>query len=223
MSTEESPLRFDAQEYIMTNYKNILNTKLINQKSLTEDSIAEFQKYLNAAQPVTDSDKTLRSLIHYLYRKNPLNFCKYLVKSRLSHLILWTESKYIARHLGLQGVVYIKWNNTTYDCSLHNNYYNNKQGDVTEASTYSYADKRLYSRDSAHDPTATEVRVPRLERTPYKRTSARPSGVYKPAESSRKSVSSHNVYNEFLKLNPNADPFTPKFSLAETAEFEVAT
>lgn len=109
-------------QHLYDNYKRIRNSKLILNKSLDTDNIAEFQTYLNDAQPESPEDYQMRALIQYLYRKNPNNFCRFLVRSRLSHLILWTEAKCIVRHFGLRGVVYVKWNDDgAYECSLHRN------------------------------------------------------------------------------------------------------
>lgn len=106
-------------QYVFDTYKSIRNSNLISNKSLYDGSIEEFRDLLNKAQPRSEEDVQIRSLIQYLYRRNPNNFCRYLIKSRLSHLILWTESKCIVRHFGLRGIVYVKWDNNSYECSLH--------------------------------------------------------------------------------------------------------
>lgn len=125
--------RFAPPQQVYDSYKAIRNSNLILNKSLTDTNISELQKHLNASQPKSEEESMTRSLIQYLYRKNPTNFCKYLVRSRLSHLILWTEAKCIVRHFGLRGVVYIKWNDQEYECSRHRNV-NNNQGDMEHPS-----------------------------------------------------------------------------------------
>jgi len=112
-------------------YAEICNSDLILNKSINEKNIIEFQLLLNKSQPA-DGDLNNRLLIQYLYRKNPTNFCRFLIRSKLSHLILWTESKCIVRHFGLGGVVYIKWNDNKYECSLHNNVNNNLENNIRE-------------------------------------------------------------------------------------------
>jgi hypothetical protein len=120
--TSRDSNRLMPPQQLYDNYKRIRNSKLILNKSLDIDNIVEFQTYLNDAQPVSAEDSQTRSLIQYLYRKNPNNFCRFLVRSRLSHLILWTEAKCIVRHFGLRGVVYVKWNDDgVYECSMHKN------------------------------------------------------------------------------------------------------
>lgn len=117
-------------QHLYDSYKAIKTSNLILNKSLDEENIVELQTLLNASQPTSNDEVMSRSLIQYLYRKNPTNFCRYLVRSRLSHLILWTEAKCIVRHFGLQGVVYVKWDDMKYECSLHRNVNNTTQGDM---------------------------------------------------------------------------------------------
>jgi hypothetical protein len=112
-------------QYLYSNYKNIRNSDLILKKAVDEENIKVFETYLNDAQPQTENEVKSRMLIQYLYRKNPTNFCRFLVRSRLSHLILWTEAKCIVRYFGLRGTVYIKWENDKYNCSVHKSAYHN--------------------------------------------------------------------------------------------------
>jgi hypothetical protein len=115
-STQLSP-----PKYLYENYNALRCSDLILNKSLSPESIQEFQKLLNAAQPDShdDNDNMMRAFVQFLYRKNPTNFCGFLIRSRLSPLILWTEAKCIVRHFGLRGALYIKWGETRYECSLH--------------------------------------------------------------------------------------------------------
>jgi hypothetical protein len=111
--------RLAPPQYVLDAYKDIRNSNLISNKSIYDGSIEEFCDLLNKAQPQSKEDVQIRSLIQYLYRRNPNNFCRYLIRSRLSHLILWTEAKCIVRHFGLRGIVYVKWDTSEYKCSLH--------------------------------------------------------------------------------------------------------
>lgn len=127
--TSRTSNRLTPPQQVYDNYKRIRNSNLILNKTLNEKNIAEFQQYLNESQPINDDESQTRSLIQHLYRKNPNNFCRFLVRSRLSHLILWTEAKCIVRHFGLRGIVYVKWNDNEYECSLHRNVTHNMDGD----------------------------------------------------------------------------------------------
>jgi hypothetical protein len=117
--TSRNDLRMAPPQQVYDSYKEIRNSELIRNKVLSDKNIECFQLSLNNAQPLSDEESKTRSLIQYLYRKNPTNFCRFLVRSKLNHLILWTEAKCIVRHFGLMGIVYVKWNNNSYECSLH--------------------------------------------------------------------------------------------------------
>ena len=117
--------RVSPPQQVYDAYMEIRESSLILNKMVTEANIAEFQNNLNKAQPSNDDESKARSLFQYLYRKHPTNFCRFLVRSRLSHMILWTDAKCIVRHFGLIGIVYIKWNDIEYECSMHRNMNNN--------------------------------------------------------------------------------------------------
>lgn len=132
--TSRSTFRLAPPQQVYDSYKAIRSSDLILSKNLDEKNIEELQTHLNSSQPQSDEENMTRSLIQYLYRKNPTNFCRFLVRSRLSHLILWTEAKCIVQHFGLRGVVYVKWNDQEYECSLHRNVNHNTQGDMEHPS-----------------------------------------------------------------------------------------
>jgi hypothetical protein len=132
--TSRSTFRLAPPQQVYDSYKAIRSSDLILNKTLDEKNIEELQTHLNSSQPQSDEENMTRSFIQYLYRKNPTNFCRFLVRSRLSHLILWTEAKCIVQHFGLRGVVYIKWNDQEYECSLHRNVNHNTQGDMEHPS-----------------------------------------------------------------------------------------
>jgi hypothetical protein len=113
-------------------YKNIKNSELILNKVLSKEGVNDFQTELNNTQPKLENENEMQmhALIQYMYRKNPINFTRFLTKSGLSHLILWTESKCIIKHFGLHGIVYIKWHDNTYTCDLHN--YAHKNADEVD-------------------------------------------------------------------------------------------
>lgn len=117
----KNTFRMAPPQQVYDAYKSIRDSDLILNKTIDEKNIADFQTSLNASQPTNETEAQTRSLIQYLYRKNPTNFCRFLVRSRLSHLILWTEAKCIVRHFNLRGIVYVKWNDSEYECSAHRN------------------------------------------------------------------------------------------------------
>jgi hypothetical protein len=79
----------------------------------------EFQQSLNKAQPDTEEDANSRSLIQFLYRKNPMQFCNFLASAKLDYFILWTEAKYIIRYFKLFGTVFVKWIVDKFECCLY--------------------------------------------------------------------------------------------------------
>jgi hypothetical protein len=109
--------------YLFESYSNIIKCNLIANKNINNESVAEFQDLLNASIPKTESDINYKEVIKYLYRKNPINFYKLIITSRLNNIVLWTESKCIVSHFGLKNIVYIKWDKveSMYKCNIHNN------------------------------------------------------------------------------------------------------
>ena len=151
-----SSFKFAPPQHLYESYKCIRNSNLITNQSLDVENIYELQQHLNNAQPKNEDETTLRSLVQYFYRKNPINFCRFLVHSRLNHLILWTEAKCIVRHFGLQGVVYIKWDEGSYHCSLHQNVNMNKQTDVED--TFVHQRKNNYNNRKTYNGSYSKER-----------------------------------------------------------------
>ena len=145
-------------------YKKIKNSDLILNKVLSEENIIDFQNNLNNAQPENDDELKMQVLIQYLYRANPINFIRFLTRSRLSHLILWTESKCIVKHFGIYGIVYIKWNENQYECQMHK--YAHKNIDIIDIenqlkeNTYNeiYKKNMRYHRDDRKQSSDYETR-----------------------------------------------------------------
>jgi hypothetical protein len=117
--TSRNDFRMAPPQQVYDSYKEIRDSEFIRNKVLSDKNIEGFQLSLNNSQPISEEESKIRSLIQYFYRKNPTNFCRFLVRSKLNHLILWTEAKCIVRHFGLRGIVYVKWNDNSYECSLH--------------------------------------------------------------------------------------------------------
>jgi hypothetical protein len=114
MTSEHTNINIQMQP-LYDLYKTINESDLISKKTVN-------------IKNVTDYEKQSRSVIQMLYRKNPTNFCRYLIKSRLSHLILWTEAKCIVKYFGLIGIVYITWDEK-YICNIHRNIDNQSNKD----------------------------------------------------------------------------------------------
>jgi hypothetical protein len=192
-------------QYVYDNYKAIRDSDLLLKKTVNHNNIVKFEEQLNLAQPKTEDDQKNRSLIQYLYRKNPTNFCRFLVRSRLSHLILWTEAKCIVRYFGLRGVVYVKWDDNEYKCNLHKNINSNlddstnENGDIVyKSNTYDTFNERdierlhredIYDGRSGHRPD----REPRSDRDFGNRRNTVYKNNFRDSESSFKSPGYRNT------------------------------
>jgi hypothetical protein len=99
---------------LKTNYSKIRDL-LID----SELDIQEFQQIINDSQPQTPEEELLRSMFQYIYRRDTSEFYKFLLKTKLYHMILWTEAKNISRHFKLNGRVYVHWNGEEYECMPH--------------------------------------------------------------------------------------------------------
>ena len=89
----------------------ISKCELVRTKLPTDDNRAELQRLLNESSPVNEAEQAQRDLVRGMYYSNQTEFTAYVnqPKNRVRALIYWTESKQIARALGLLGKVHIKW------------------------------------------------------------------------------------------------------------------
>ncbi len=96
-------------------FKAINQLDLVVYKTVNENTLNDFERMLNEAQPFNENERAQRYLLKSLYFSNPVNFMKYLCDSqnRINALILWTESKYIVKYFNLHNKVYLLWDSTT--------------------------------------------------------------------------------------------------------------
>lgn len=113
---------------LQDNYRSLMSGNLVKNKVLDEKNLQQLQDILNNSQAQDQDQSLIQKTVQFLYRQNTFSFYKFLVKNKLEHVVLWTESKCIVRHLGLQGMVYIRWNKDEriYEVSLHKNILNGK-------------------------------------------------------------------------------------------------
>ena len=95
---------------LQQNYRSIMNGNLVQNKAMDDNNLRLLQALLNESQAQNQDEFLIQKTVQFLYRQNTSSFYKFLVKNRLAYVVLWTESKCIVRHLGLQGLVYIRWN-----------------------------------------------------------------------------------------------------------------
>lgn len=116
-----------APTYIYETYIKLYKCNLIKDKILNDRNIDEFQKILNNSIPQNENDNRLRLFIRYLYLKNPNSFYKFLIHSKMTHLILWTDVRCILKHFGIQHILYIKYTDK-FEC-YYNKYVEKYRGD----------------------------------------------------------------------------------------------
>jgi hypothetical protein len=92
-------------------FHKISACSLVTTKNSTEENIKEFEDLLNEAQPKTSEARGQKSMVQFMYYSNPTNFINYVNKleNKVGSIILYTESKRIAKFFSIQREVYIKW------------------------------------------------------------------------------------------------------------------
>lgn len=92
--------------------RSVAHCDVVKTKTATEENMRELQNILNDSVPVNHDEEVQHSLIRGMYYCNPVGFLQYVSNpaNRVMSLVLWTESKRIARFYKLNGVVHISWN-----------------------------------------------------------------------------------------------------------------
>jgi len=92
-------------------FRTLSRTELVHDKVVSDNSLTEFQNLLNEAQPSNNEEIAQRSLVWGMYHSNPVNFMKYAGdrSSRVSAIVLWTESKRISQLFRLKGLAHVSW------------------------------------------------------------------------------------------------------------------
>ncbi len=96
-------------------YRDITSTSLVRKGEVTAENMTAFENLINQSNPVDDQEVAQRALVRGMYYGNPAGFLTYISISqhRARALILWTESKRIARFFNLGEKIYISWSNDT--------------------------------------------------------------------------------------------------------------
>jgi hypothetical protein len=104
-------------------YRELQASTLVETKNATPDNMLAFGNLLNQCSPTTPEEVAQRDLVRGMYYSNPVGFLKYvgLARNRVGALVLYTESKRIAKFFGLQGRVHISWaeDTNTYNVTAH--------------------------------------------------------------------------------------------------------
>jgi hypothetical protein len=104
-------------------YSDLKNSVLVQTQNATDENMLAFQQLLNQATPISEKEEAQRELVRGMYYSNPVGFMRYvsLSRNRVGGLVLWTESKRMARYFNLQGRVHISWSeeNKNYAVTRH--------------------------------------------------------------------------------------------------------
>lgn len=116
MTTNFIPFKFLLPKRLKDNYYTI---RSIHKNEITDELIDEIERLINDSLPDLQDDKelVLKTMNQYLYRKNPNEYYRFLMKSKLFHLVLWTEAKSIVKHFNFNNKIHIKWNGSYYECN----------------------------------------------------------------------------------------------------------
>ena len=109
---------------LLTIYRSIMSGSIVKGKVVDDEGLLSLKSLIMEAQAQGDDERTIQKTVQFLYRQNTSSFYKFLIKNKLAFLVLWTESKCMVRHFGLQGLVYIRWNDDeyVYDVFLNKKY-----------------------------------------------------------------------------------------------------
>jgi len=93
----------------------VADSHLVITQVASLENMAAFQDLLNQSFPVNEKEAAQRELVRSMYYCNPRGFLQYIgiSRNRVRALILWTESKSIARFFGLNKCVHISWHEET--------------------------------------------------------------------------------------------------------------
>ena len=145
-------------------FREIERCRIVSDHIVNDKTMAELENLLNDAIPINDEEVAHKNLVRSIYHSSTLGFIRYLsnVKNRASALILYTESKSMARFFELQKVVHIKWSdeNSTYTVSRYipkNERHQDDADDVDETVDDTVDDEVDDTADDAADDVATKV------------------------------------------------------------------
>lgn len=128
-------------------FREMTKSDLVTTQKANPENMLAFQNLLNQASPVTDTETAQRDLIRRMYFSSPSGFMSYVGNrhNQVSALVLWTESKCIARYFNLTGVVHIKWTDETKMYTI-NPYVPKDQREVPETTDEPVAKKEPTSK-----------------------------------------------------------------------------
>ena len=115
---------FNLPQELYYTYKLLTRTELVKNKNYTEEELQNFENILNLSSPKEKEDLLCYNFARFLYHSNEFGFCKLIQNNKAEALILWTCGKEIVNWFGLQGIIWLKFNNGRYHISLDKNLLN---------------------------------------------------------------------------------------------------
>lgn len=171
-------------KYLKTVYKDLTHTRLATSLDTSDEAFTEFEEAYNQATPTEPEHETLRDAVRFFYMVNRPSFERWMTENRQRHLALWADCGLAARVLGLDGIVFIRWNAETkrYECRAHQRCEETIQQLKAEAEANALQRKRYQAPRAALRRDNREAREGRPERAPRPPREDRPE---RPARSER--------------------------------------
>lgn len=105
---------FRYPKNLFENFNNLKHCDLVKNKIYTDETLSQFEKFLNDAQPNLNlGDEVLSRFCKNLYRGKSELFMNLIRNQNSECLVLWTESKQIVRFFQLYRYIYIQYDKDT--------------------------------------------------------------------------------------------------------------
>lgn len=111
----------DDSKYLKQVYKDLLHTRLASSLDTTEEAFKEFEDVYNKCAPTEPVHEVHRDALRFFYMTDRPAFERWMSETRSRHLSLWADCGLAARVLGLDGIVYLRWNQESkrYEAKAH--------------------------------------------------------------------------------------------------------
>lgn len=92
-------------------YREVTACELVKTRQATPENMLQFQNLLNKAFPENQVETHQRELVRSMYSSSPVGFYNYVYqnRSRVGALVLWTESRCLAKFFRVNRVVHISF------------------------------------------------------------------------------------------------------------------
>ena len=96
-------------------YREVVACELVKSHQATPANMLQFQNLLNKAFPENEVETHQRALVRSMYNSSPVGFSNYVYqnRSRVGALVLWTESRCLAKFFRVNKLVHISFDEKT--------------------------------------------------------------------------------------------------------------